>query len=71
MPAPGLNLKMDGDQSFRTTAEKWTQSEADEFNGLIQLGAISLIHKRPMQDKRNKNSRHINQRFYVLRNNFN
>jgi hypothetical protein len=26
VPAPGLNLKKDGDQSFQTNAEKWTNS---------------------------------------------
>jgi hypothetical protein len=70
VPAPGLNLKIDGDQSFQTTAGKWAESKAKEFNSLIQLSAISPIHDGPMQGERNKSSRHINHRFHVIRNNF-
>jgi hypothetical protein len=36
VPGPGLNLKIDGNQSFQTNAEKWAQSEATEINSLIQ-----------------------------------
>jgi hypothetical protein len=70
VPVPGQNLKIDGDQSFQTTAEKWTKSEANEINSLIQFGAISPIHDGPMQSERNKSSWHINQRFHGLRNNY-
>jgi hypothetical protein len=70
--APGLNLKVDGiNHSRQTTAEKWAKSEANEINSLIQFGATSPIYDGPMQSERNKSSRHINQRFHVLRNNYN
>jgi hypothetical protein len=62
--APGLNLKIDGDQSFQTSEEKWGQSEANEINSLIQFGAISPIDNGPMQSKLNKGSRHVNKRFH-------
>jgi hypothetical protein len=71
MSGPGLNLKIDGDQSFQTTAEKWAQSDANEINSLIQSGAISPIHEGPMQSERNQSSRHINQCFHWLHNDYN
>jgi hypothetical protein len=65
---PGLNLKIDGDQSFqKTNAGKWAQSEATEINSLIQSGAISLFYDGPVQSEHNKSSRHINRRFHALR----
>ena len=48
-------------------AEKWTQSEANEINSLIQSGAISLFYDGPVQSELNKSSRHINLRFHALR----
>ncbi len=68
--APGLNLKLDEDQSFQTSAEQWDQSEAKEVNSLIRIGTVSPIHNGPMQIELNKRSRHINQRFHWLRNNY-
>ena len=67
MPGPGLNLKIDGNQSFQTNAEKWAQSEATEINSLIQSCAISPIYDGPVQSERNESSRHINIRFHALR----
>jgi hypothetical protein len=62
-----LNLKIDGDQSFQTNAEKWAQSEATEINSLIRSGAFSPVYDRPIQSELNENSRHINIRFHALR----
>ena len=67
VPVPGLNLKIDGNQSFQTNAEKWAQSEATEINSLIQSCAISPIYDGPVQSERNESSRHINIRFHALR----
>jgi len=53
VPGPGLNLKIDGNQSFQTNAEKWAQSEATEINSLIQSCAISPIYDGPVQSERN------------------
>jgi hypothetical protein len=49
VPVPGLNLKIDGNQSFQTNAEKWAQSEATEINSLIQSCAISPIYDEPVR----------------------
>ncbi len=67
MPGPGLNLKINGNQSFQTNAEKWAQSEATEINSLIQSCAISPIYDGPVQSERNESSRHITIRFHALR----
>jgi hypothetical protein len=68
VPVPGLNLKIDGNQSFQTNAEKWAQSEATEINSLIRSGAaISPIYDGPVQSERNESSRHINIRSHALR----
>jgi hypothetical protein len=67
VPGPVLNLKIDGDQSFQTNAEKWAQLEATEINSLIQSGAFSPVYKGSAQSKLNESSRHINIRFYALR----
>ena len=64
---PVLNLKIGGDQSFQTNAEKWAKSEATEINSLIQYGAISPFYDGPVQSEHNKSSRHINIRFHALR----
>jgi hypothetical protein len=64
---PVLNLKIDGDQSFQTNAEKWAQSEATEINILIQYGAISPFFDGLVQSEHDKSSRHINIRFHALR----
>ena len=50
---PGLNLKIDGNQSFQTNAEKWAQSEATEINSLNPSSAISPIYDGPVQSERN------------------
>jgi hypothetical protein len=49
VPVTGLNLKIDGNQSFKTNAEKWAQSEATEINSLIQSCAISPIYDGPVR----------------------
>jgi hypothetical protein len=64
---PVLNLKVDGDQSLQTNAEKWAQSEATEINSLIQSGAFSPVYDGPVQSELNESSRHINIRFHALR----
>ena len=63
---PVLNLKIDGDQSFQTNAER-AQSEATEINSLIQYGEISPFYDGPVQSEHDKSSRHINLRFHALR----
>ncbi len=67
VPGSGLNLKINGNQSFQTNAEIWAQSEATEINSLIQSCAISSIYDGPVHSERNESSRHINIRFHVLR----
>ncbi len=67
MSGPGLNLKIDGNQSFQTNAEKWAQSEATEINSLIQSCAINAIYDGPVQNERNESSRHVNIRFHAFR----
>jgi hypothetical protein len=64
---PGFNLKIDGDQSFQTNAEKWAQSEATEINSLIRSGAFSPVYNGPLQNGLNESSRHINTSFHALR----
>ncbi len=64
---PVLNLKIDGDQSFQTNAEKWAQSEATEINRLIQSGVFSPVYDGPVQSELNESSRHINIRFHAFR----
>jgi hypothetical protein len=66
VPGPGLNLKIDGNQSFQTNAER-AQSEATEINSLIQYGAISPFYDGLVQSERNESSCHINIRFHALR----
>ena len=54
VPGPALHLKINGNQSFQTNAEKWAQSEATEINSLIQSCAIiSSIYDGPVQSERN------------------
>jgi hypothetical protein len=64
---PVLNLKIDGDQSFQTNAEKWAQSETTEINSLNQSGAFSPVYDGPVQSEVHESSRHINIRFHALR----
>jgi hypothetical protein len=64
---PGINLKIDGDQSFQTNAEKWAQSEATEINSLIQFGAFNPVYNGPLQNGLNESSCHINTHFHALR----
>jgi hypothetical protein len=71
VPSPGENLQVDDDQSLQNNAEQWDQSEAKEINSIMQQGAVTPIHNGPMQIELNKRSRHINQRFHGLRNNYN
>ena len=68
--SPGY-LQGDDDQSLPTNAEVWHQSKAYELNSIIQHGAVTPIHNGPMQIEHNKRSRHSNQRFHTLRNNYN
>ena len=49
VPGPGLNLKINGNQSFQTNAEIWAQSEATEINSLIQSCVISPIYDEPVR----------------------
>ena len=67
VPVPGLNLKIDGNQSFQTNAEKWAQSEATEINSLVRSGAFYLVYNGPVQSELNESFRHINTRFHALR----
>jgi hypothetical protein len=68
--SPGY-LQVDDDQSLQTNTELWNQSEAKELNCIIQQGAVTPIHNGTMQIEHNKRSRHSNQRFHTLRNNYN
>jgi hypothetical protein len=68
--SPGY-LQVDDDQSLPTNAELWNHLEAKELNSIIQHGAVTPIHNGPMQIEHNKRSRHSNQRFHTLRNNYN
>ncbi len=67
MSGPGLNLKIDEDQSFQTNTEIWAQPEATEIDSLIQSGAFSPVYNEPAQSKLNGSSRQINTRFHALR----